>query len=196
MGIAAFINQLQSSAQRLQRSTTFVPSFVDNNNHENSVMNSPQSMVRFLDMPRPVPVMSDSADSNEYQSVIEQGNEDSKESFVDKSEFIKVKQQRDALQKKVDELEYKPERIKAMSLEELSKTKDRLLSKIKLVENAERLLMDNTLKCVICKENNKNISFMDGCDHVAVCNECESKMTNKCCPICRVRYTRTKKYIM
>merc|ERR1712228_382493 len=192
MGIAAFINQLQSSAQRLQRSTTFVPSFVDNNNHESSVMNSPQSMVRFLDMPRPVPVMSDSADSNEYQSVIEQGNEDSKESFVDKSEFIKVKQQRDALQKKVDGLEYleyKPERIKAMSLEELNQAKVRLQNKMKLIENAERSLVDKTLRCIACLDNKKNIAFMDGCGHIAVCDQCERKMKKKCCPLCNARYS-------
>ena len=64
--------------------------------------------------------------------------------------------------------------------------------KIKLIEEAEKELIDNTLKCIVCMENKKNISFADGCDHVAVCSQCERKMANKQCPICKASYSKTK----
>ena len=106
---------------------------------------------------------------------------------------IKLKKERDGLLRKVDELTYKPARINAMSWEELNETKFLLQGKIKLIEEAETLLMNNTLKCVACMDNKKNISFSDGCDHFVLCDECESKMEKKECPICSTQYTRIKK---
>merc|ERR1712228_865554 len=64
-----------------------------------------------------------------------------------------LKRQRDELQKKVNAMELKSERINAMSLDELDQTKIGLQEKIKLIEDAERLLMDNTYKCIACKNN-------------------------------------------
>ena len=101
--------------------------------------------------------------------------------------------ERDDLPRKVDELACKPARINAMSLEELKEIKVTLQSKIKLIEEAENLLMNNTLKCVACMDNKKNISFIDGCDHFVLCNECECKMETKLCPICSTQYTKIKR---
>merc|ERR1712228_305513 len=89
--------------------------------------------------------------------------------------------------------ECKSERINAMSLNELSSLKNLLKDKIKLIENAEQSLMDNTLNCIACMDNKKNISFSDGCYHVALCDECEKVMERKCCPICNAPYSKVKK---
>ena len=87
----------------------------------------------------------------------------------------------------------KPDHVNAMSLEELSRLKTALFGKIKLIEETEKQLMDDTYKCVACTDSKKNISFIDGCDHVALCEGCESKMERKCCPICTIPYTNIKK---
>merc|ERR1712048_470997 len=77
-------------------------------------------------------------------------------------------------------------RIDAMNLDELKKLKQ-------IVEDAEKELMENTLNCIACKENKKNVSFADGCDHFVLCNQCESNMETKQCPICSTAYTKTKR---
>jgi len=108
-------------------------------------------------------------------------------------ENVRLKKREDALQRKVQDLEYKPSRIKAMDFEDLSSAKSKLQSTLKLIENAEKSLIERTLKCIICRHRQKNVYFVDGCDHVIVCDECESKMMTKQCPTCRKQYRQIKK---
>merc|ERR1712129_1882 len=84
-------------------------------------------------------------------------------------------------------------RIDAMSMDELNEIKAKLSSKIRAIEEAERDLMDNTLNCIACQDNKKNVSFTNGCDHFVLCDECESAMEIKTCPLCSQPYTSAKK---
>merc|ERR1712228_82748 len=112
---------------------------------------------------------------------------------VKNQEEEKNKNEEEILLTHLIDKECKSERINAMSLNELSSLKNLLKDKIKMIENAEQSLMDNTLNCIACMDNKKNISFSDGCDHVALCDECEKIMERKCCPICNAPYSKVKK---
>ena len=105
----------------------------------------------------------------------------------------KLEQQLRDLKRKMDALECNPERISAMNTEQLNQAKARWHKNIELIEEEERLLMENSLNCIACRDVKKNISFMDGCDHFVLCNECESKMETKKCPVCNMKYTKIKK---
>merc|ERR1712130_916456 len=100
-----------------------------------------------------------------------------------------LKKKDDELKKTKNGLDYKLERINTMNSADLKNLQTILHDKIKMVENAKESLMDNALNCVVCKDKKKNIVFMDGCDHVAVCDDCENKMQRKCCPLCNAPYT-------
>merc|ERR1712129_88658 len=106
----------------------------------------------------------------------------------------KVKELRAELDKRdAHGLDHKLNRINAMDLGELSVLKSRLHQKMKLIEDTEKILMETSLNCIACTDNKKNIVFMDGCSHVALCDECEAKMERKVCPLCSVPYSRIKK---
>ena len=79
-----------------------------------------------------------------------------------------------------------------MTLDELKKLKATKQKEIKAIEEAEAELIDNmrTYKCVACMENARDVTFMDGCSHMALCEECERKAESKVCPICQVAYTK------
>eukprot|EP01084_Bolivina_argentea_P240173 403561_1 len=117
-----------------------------------------------------------------------------------KKENETLKQENEALKQRLDLLQCRSEKIKAMNLNQLNESKTimqntivNMQNKIKLIEETEKELMDNTYKCVACTDNMKNISFVDGCDHVALCHKCEQLAETKCCPICRKPYTNVKK---
>merc|ERR1719497_161783 len=93
-----------------------------------------------------------------------------------KRELDAMKKQNAALSKENDRVkqnDLESLRIDAMSLDELNKLKTKLQSKIKTIEDAEKDLTDNTIKCIACQDNKKNIVFMDGCEHMVLCDECE-----------------------
>lgn len=104
-----------------------------------------------------------------------------------------LKQRMDELQTKWDALEGDRESISRLTLDELRALKLVKQNEVKLVEEAEQRLMDITLKCVACTVRNKNISFIDGCGHIAFCGECEAKAKGNLCPICKAPHTKTKK---
>ena len=83
--------------------------------------------------------------------------------------------------------------ISRLSLDELNALKAMKQNEIKLIEEAEKELIDNTLKCIACMDRKKNIFFIDGCDHIAFCQECEAKANDKACPICKAPYTNIQK---
>merc|ERR1712110_24379 len=96
------------------------------------------------------------------------------------------------LQEKVNKFEFEVENMNTLNFEQLNQIKSRLQSKLKKVHDAEEFLTDNTYKCVACIDNKKNISFVDGCGHLALCHKCEIKMERKECPICLIKYTKIK----
>eukprot|EP01084_Bolivina_argentea_P265488 450031_1 len=103
-----------------------------------------------------------------------------------------LEQQIDDLKKRLNLLECKPETINRMSLDELNELKIETQKRMRLIEEAERQLMENTFKCIACMDNLKNISF-DACDHIALCDKCEETLQSKLCPMCQVPYNNVKK---
>eukprot|EP01084_Bolivina_argentea_P317982 551365_1 len=96
------------------------------------------------------------------------------------------------MQTKLDIWECKSEKLNPMSLDELNQLKSKMQNKIKLIEKAEKKIIDNTYKCVACVDNVKNISF-DSCSHMALCDKCEASLEIKRCPICQIPYKNIKK---
>eukprot|EP01084_Bolivina_argentea_P288534 495235_1 len=81
-----------------------------------------------------------------------------------------------------------------LNLEQLNKLERELLHGMQCISNSRLYLMDVKNKCIVCKENNKNMVFNDGCDHMVLCMECEkNKMNKKKCPICRTPYKNARK---
>eukprot|EP01084_Bolivina_argentea_P317983 551369_1 len=96
------------------------------------------------------------------------------------------------MQTKLDIWECKSEKLNPMNLDELNELKIKMQNKIKLIERAEKKIMDNTYKCLACVDNVKNISF-DSCTHMALCDKCEAALEVKRCPICQTPYKNVKK---
>ena len=107
-------------------------------------------------------------------------------------EIGKLNEINDELQKRLDLLEVRRERVNRMDFNELTALKRTMQDKIKLIEEAEKRFVDNKCKCLACVANDKCMSF-DGCEHVALCEDCENKMVTKQCPICRTAYSNVKK---
>merc|ERR1712154_104076 len=106
-------------------------------------------------------------------------------------EIGNLKQSNNDLQKRLDILEVRRERVNRMDHRELKALKQTMQDKIRLIEEAENRLFDNKCKCIACIANDKCVLF-DGCDHIALCQECEDKMEIKHCPICRTEYSNIK----
>merc|ERR1712228_968451 len=127
------------------------------------------------------------------------GNISKCNSFISKLNNINKKRSNDDLQnqhgamkKRLDLLEARRERVNTLNLDQLIELKQTMQDKIKLIEDAERRLMDNIRKCIVCLTNDKCITF-DNCEHIALCEECEIRIEDKKCPICRVPYTNKRK---
>ena len=59
------------------------------------------------------------------------------------------------------------------------------------IKDAMNELDETEWKCVICYNQDKNVST-DGCNHIVMCDQCENGMSIKACPRCSKRYTKTK----
>eukprot|EP01084_Bolivina_argentea_P010835 20214_1 len=81
------------------------------------------------------------------------------------------------------------------NMKELIDLKNELKNGIKNIEESEQTLLENKYKCISCYENDKNIIFIDGCNHNVFCMECEQKWNPKRCPRCDTQYTNVRKYI-
>lgn len=84
------------------------------------------------------------------------------------------------------------QQINTLNLAELSGLENKLLNGIMNIQQAREHLLDNN-KCIACKDNKKNISFIDGCNHIALCGQCEVELQSKLCPICQAPYTNVRK---
>ena len=88
------------------------------------------------------------------------------------------------------------ERIEMLDLDELNQLKNDLHGGLEIVaeERDSRMRSENS-ECCICMENLKKlkaICFIDGCDHVVICSQCEKQMTPQLCPLCKAPYSKTK----
>merc|ERR1712129_594316 len=111
----------------------------------------------------------------------------------DKDEaHVKLTEKNKELQRRLDLFEGKQERVSTLDLDQLLNVKKTMHNSIRIIEEAEQKLMDNIRKCVVCLTNNKCIA-LNGCGHIALCEQCEAKLQQKKCPICRAQYTKCRK---
>merc|ERR1712083_1104399 len=71
--------------------------------------------------------------------------------------------------------------LNVMNRNELTVLKADLEKAVENVENEEKRFQRD---CVICGNRPKNVCFVDGCDHVAVCKDCVNGLQPRVCPIC------------
>lgn len=101
-------------------------------------------------------------------------------------EFQNLEEQIEDLQKyKENSIKYRLTRIHELNDEEFHKLKNDINEGLETVQCEE----DDRSKCAICKDNKKEIYFVDGCNHVVICGNCEQGMESKVCPRCDQPYT-------
>jgi len=132
-----------------------------------------------------------------------------------KDNFGKMKQERDTLRDDMDKMTEdmrtlrnkeislsqklslyngQSEAINALSVKQLNGLEQTFMSTMKRLRESRNNLLELERLCVACKDRPKNVLFVDGCDHIALCVECEQQMTTKKCPIqdCQMPYSITK----
>ena len=89
-----------------------------------------------------------------------------------------------------EKLRYNLDNIDALNQDELDELETALQNKINELKSgieseikAREDWIDDNLNCIFCSENRKNI-IIEGCNHVDICDECESKLERKNCPRC------------
>ena len=84
--------------------------------------------------------------------------------------------------------------INTLSIQQLDELEQTLMSSMKRLREARSRMLELERLCVACKDQKKNVLFVDGCDHIALCVECEKKLEPKKCPIqeCQTPYSLTK----
>merc|ERR1712129_650012 len=119
------------------------------------------------------------------QADIDQKMNDNDEKIDEyEQEIAALKQKNEEMQKRLDLLEGKQERVTTLDLDQLSDVKKTMQDSIRVIEEAEQKLVDNMRKCVVCLVNNKCMA-LDGCGHISLCEQCEARLHEKKCPICR-----------
>ena len=84
-------------------------------------------------------------------------------------------------------------KVETFSLSRLNALELELQNGLNKVQECRQRIIDDAVICTVCQENKKNISFTDGCGHVCICEQCETKMEPMRCPVCREPYSQTKK---
>lgn len=97
------------------------------------------------------------------------------------------------LQHQVDCLSAKPEKIEKMRLESLEALSVTIQGNHKVVDQAKDKLRKKKYCCTMCMERQKNM-FLDGCGHM-VCEQCESGIKIKKCPVCMAPYHMARKIV-
>ena len=80
-----------------------------------------------------------------------------------------------------------------LNLQKVNENESELQRGMEAIKEARAQLMENKFDCITCKDINKNTYFIDGCNHITLYEECAKKLDYKKCPICSVKYTRSKK---
>lgn len=100
----------------------------------------------------------------------------------------------EALQSELALFEGDQKQMDALNLKQLNELEVKLLNALRKTQQSREALMESNYKCIACTVRKKNISFVDGCNHVALCEECEAYPSRpKTCPICQMEYSQIKK---
>ena len=101
-----------------------------------------------------------------------------------------MKREREDINRKYERLKGEPSRLSTMNNEALKQLRAELQKSIRRVEEAEEEL-ESQRNCVMCMDNRKNVCF-DGCDHMAVCQDCIGDLIPKQCPVCRAPFRTSR----
>ena len=91
-----------------------------------------------------------------------------------------------------DKIQIYSQNINTLNLKEIDILEHALNVGITKIKQARDKLLENKYLCIACCTNDKNVNF-NGCNHVCLCDKCETKLLQKLCPICRHPYTKTIK---
>eukprot|EP01083_Nonionella_stella_P260566 888274_1 len=114
------------------------------------------------------------------------------------SENVETKKQ---LQKSIDQLQEEKvvlsdrlklfngtsQKMNTLGFEALDELESKLHNGILKIQNSRNALLDRKFSCVVCLDAPKNI-LTDGCNHIVLCQVCETKLLSKVCPMCQRPY--------
>jgi len=129
---------------------------------------------------------------NHIESAMNAMNEDlasGKMRRLSAEEVMKLEEY-DEIKSKLKRLEGDSTKLSTMDADTLKQLKAELQGTIRKVEEAEEDI-ESQWKCVMCLDNRKNVSF-DGCDHMAVCQDCVGDLMPKQCPMCRAPFSTSR----
>ncbi len=166
----------------------------ENSNNRNYRMNAPNSnshdLRRFHEERR----------SKEYAVKIEKENKSLKTQIIELKELLNAKNNNSNLKlgkeesKKLEFVKLSLNNIDTLNEDELNELETNTYNKItelqnniKSIKEAKERLLDDKLRCIACLKNQKNI-VIQGCNHFDLCDECESKLSQKTCPRCQASY--------
>lgn len=105
------------------------------------------------------------------------------------SQYDQLNRENEDLWRSKDEsIKYRLERAHDLEMHELDRLKTDLAEGLDTVQKEQ----DTRAKCSICYDKPKDIYFIDGCDHLVICSDCERGMVTKLCPQCAAPYTTCK----
>ena len=78
-------------------------------------------------------------------------------------------------------------KVEDMTKKELKIYEKKLLKRLKYVHIHQQKLSDQKMKCIICKQRDKNV-ILNGCNHLDICSECEKRLAANLCPSCFTEY--------
>lgn len=111
-------------------------------------------------------------------------------------EIEELKRKNAALEKRLSMMQTADKLVlETLTLDELDQAKANHRERIRLIEEAEKQYIDSNYRCVACMHRKRTVVFVDGCDHQAFCEQCESTLETKVCPICQTSYTETRTLI-
>ena len=83
--------------------------------------------------------------------------------------------------------------VDTMSLQQLDELEKQLNKGLERVQDARTRIVVEDRQCIVCQDRNKCVCFIDGCNHVVLCLQCEMDLEPKACPLCSTAYTLTRK---
>ena len=83
-----------------------------------------------------------------------------------------------------------------LDLQELNETESKLQRAMNKIKDRKNALIKKKFYCIICYDRPKCMQFIDGCDHIVICQECAEEINDRKCPLCREPYLDTKKMFL
>eukprot|EP01083_Nonionella_stella_P271479 919894_1 len=84
------------------------------------------------------------------------------------------------------------DKLTTLDIYKLMKLESTLQNAMSRIRKERTRLIERRFSCIVCLERPKNI-LIDGCNHVILCQQCESKLHPKICPMCKATYRSIKK---